>query len=351
MPFISVRVSQNTATVPFIQFNAGQDQNVLCAEIVELEAVVLQGDINDHIFEWEQLDGTPVLLENANTLSPWFINPNTTDFVFRFWVDRNTPFERFSDVFISRNPADTVTNLLGSSSSIGNNIVTTENVAFTSNTRNINNVTVMPTSFSDNSGTVILNDARFSSADYMVFWSPPSDATNPHVRYLGTEAQFWNTITNEWEVETAQPAGTNYVNISANRTYRIVTVWQSLSTGIITKQAFLEYYREKASRENPQFVTGSSLVTTLLSSGYVNIGITKTIFNPARIICSELDPVTNLLYSSTNTTNITSAIFRAVGSIDSREDLVTSLLANSSAGIMMENLTTISRANGISIGV
>ena len=114
MPFITARVISvirpDTAALGFV--SAGPDQSVLCATLVQLEAVII-GDITQHTFEWEQSFGTPVTLINPNTLTPSFVNPQTSEIIFTFYTDRGTPFEQSDDVLISRRPTDIFRNSLG----------------------------------------------------------------------------------------------------------------------------------------------------------------------------------------------------------------------------------------------
>jgi hypothetical protein len=109
MPLVSARVVSLIQPGTSQAFaNAGEDQSVLCASIIQLQGEILGDDPALHTFEWEQTSGTPVTLINANTLFPTFVNPNLSDIEFTLYVDRGTPFETFDTVFISRRPASTV---------------------------------------------------------------------------------------------------------------------------------------------------------------------------------------------------------------------------------------------------
>ncbi len=112
MPLVSARVvSLITPDAIAAAAFAGPDQSVLCASIVQLTGEIIGDDVANHTFEWEQTFGTPVTLINPNTLTPSFVNPQTTDIEFTFYVDRNTPYESSDTVLITRRPTSTATNI------------------------------------------------------------------------------------------------------------------------------------------------------------------------------------------------------------------------------------------------
>lgn len=82
---------------------AGEDQLHICTPTIYLEGIV-NGDLLGHTIEWEQIDGTLVTLVNANTLTPHFDFEDSTDKVFRLYIDRGTPYEQFDDVKIWKTP-------------------------------------------------------------------------------------------------------------------------------------------------------------------------------------------------------------------------------------------------------
>lgn len=77
---------------------------VSCQDIVTLNAIVL-GDMDGHTFLWEQIGGPPVTwLEPQNQLMVMYQkNPSESgqDCFFRFWADKNTPFEQYKDMVVS----------------------------------------------------------------------------------------------------------------------------------------------------------------------------------------------------------------------------------------------------------
>lgn len=82
---------------------AGEDQIHICTPTIYLEGIVV-GDMLGHTLEWEQIDGTAVILINAATLTPHFDAVDSTDKKFRLWIDRSTPFEQFDDIVILKTP-------------------------------------------------------------------------------------------------------------------------------------------------------------------------------------------------------------------------------------------------------
>lgn len=106
MPLISARIVNLIKPDTAVGFaEAGEDQSVFCASVIQLQGQILGDDPALHTFEWEQTFGTPVTLVNPNTLFPTFINPQTSDIEFTLYVDRGTPFETSDTVFISRRPS------------------------------------------------------------------------------------------------------------------------------------------------------------------------------------------------------------------------------------------------------
>ena len=89
-------------------FTAGPDQLVLCENIINLEATV-DGNLFGHTIEWEQIAGNPVTLLNPNTLTPSYVEVDTTEKTFRFYIDRGTVFEQFDDITVFSKPVSNTT--------------------------------------------------------------------------------------------------------------------------------------------------------------------------------------------------------------------------------------------------
>ncbi len=81
--------------------------SVTCSDVITLEATLL-GDLTGHTFFWEQLSGTPVTwLESVYQPSVMFQQPIVRDDkVFRFTLDRGTPFAKTGDVLVTAVPTD-----------------------------------------------------------------------------------------------------------------------------------------------------------------------------------------------------------------------------------------------------
>lgn len=105
-------VYRKRATIDLV--SAGEEQLVTCAPIVYLEATV-NGDLNGHTFEWVQISGTPTvtLHQGGNELQAYYeVGANVgTDKVFRFYVDRNTQIEQYTDTLIRTTPFSTVSTI------------------------------------------------------------------------------------------------------------------------------------------------------------------------------------------------------------------------------------------------
>lgn len=86
--------------------NAGSNQIVVCAPIVYLEALTT-GDLTGSTTEWVQLSGTPtVTLITVSPTQAYYLAGNNpgSDKVFRFYVNRGTQLEEYSDITIRTTP-------------------------------------------------------------------------------------------------------------------------------------------------------------------------------------------------------------------------------------------------------
>lgn len=339
MPFISIRIiSSEVETLPISFISAGDDQNILCATIVQLEGYV--GAIaGTYTFEWEQLSGTPVVLENEDTLSPWFINPNTGDFSFRLWVNRNTPLEQFSDVEIFRNPAAILTNQITREPFFrfptilsGASVSSEQDLLIQSRSS--------PSIFSDQIGTV-LPIAR-QPEEYAILWEHPIPS-NPNKVLLGVEVERWDA---GWVSEAFRPLNKKHYNIVPGETYRLVTVWFNMETSSVIRETDKRIYVAGGGRP-----------------GFPEIGITSPLTNTAsRYSINNLElylEQRSLRTSGTDRHNNTvsetigdfnqAVVHRARGvPIFQTEDKAINFI-NEYIGSDSSN-TSITRAGGISIG-
>ena len=85
MPFITARVVSVIRTDAIAALaDAGADQSILCLTLVQLQGQILGDDAANHTFEWEEtLPGGSITLINANTLSPSFLDPGSSDYTIR----------------------------------------------------------------------------------------------------------------------------------------------------------------------------------------------------------------------------------------------------------------------------
>lgn len=86
--------------------SAGDNQVAICEPIVYLQATVI-GDLSRHYTSWEQISGIPLVnLIAVDAVSAYYTVPGLpgTDKVFRFWVDRGTPFQQHRDVTVRTTP-------------------------------------------------------------------------------------------------------------------------------------------------------------------------------------------------------------------------------------------------------
>ena len=103
MPYQLVFNTRQRTLTQVVLVTAGEDQVHICTPTIGLQGEVL-GDLTGHTVEWEQIDGTLVILMDGNTLTPSFSGDDNTDKTFRLWIDRGTPFEQFDDVRILKTP-------------------------------------------------------------------------------------------------------------------------------------------------------------------------------------------------------------------------------------------------------
>lgn len=341
MPFISIRIIQTEVAPEFIQFTAGDTRTILCENVVELDAQILAGDINNHTFEWEQIDGTPVTLEDANTLTPWFINPNTTDFVFRLWIDRNTPFEKFSDVDIFRNPSSNASSTITVTGHP--NIPTVLELGRNSSEVRIpSSVVVQPTSYLDQNGT--FTDATCKNGPYAIIWTLPTGRT-PYNILLGVEIQ--KLVSGTWVTDGTQPLDRRYWNIVNGVTYRLIMIWKDTLRNVISRETNNELYRAPDSKYTRNAFTSVANGGPSFSGSY-NLTNFST-FVPTLAIFQVPDVSNTSAPSNSGTTQLTSFSTFIPGLIFLNEPETQATPAPSFSGTYDPDIF-ISRARGISIG-
>lgn len=95
---------------PVSLVSAGDNQVAICEPIVYLQATV-DGDLSRHYTEWEQISGVPMVsLITVDAVSSYYtvLGLPGTDKVFRFWVDRGTPFAQYKDITVRTTPVSDV---------------------------------------------------------------------------------------------------------------------------------------------------------------------------------------------------------------------------------------------------
>lgn len=102
--------SQSTLGVISISPLTVIEQTAVCDPLVYLEAVVI-GETAGHSFSWEQISGSPTVtllsvfgFENRKYYEVPEGELPGSDKVFRFYIDRYTPFEQFMDLTVRTTP-------------------------------------------------------------------------------------------------------------------------------------------------------------------------------------------------------------------------------------------------------
>ena len=342
MPFISVKVIRSTASVPFIQFTAGQDQNVLCAVIVQLQANIIQGDLDSHSFEWEQIEGTPVALNDADTLSPWFINPNTTDLIFRFWIDRGTPFEKFSDVNIFRELASSATGSITISGNASSQAVL-ELGRTSSEVRVPHSIMIVPTSYSDQTNTLISNVCK--TGPFMIMWEQPTGRSIYNI-LLGVEIQ--KLVNGDWVIDGVQVPERRYWNIENGVTYRLVPIWQDLLRNVVSKETSNILYRSPVNEKPRRSAVTVSAMPGLSIAGQTQLTSFST-FIPS-LISKSVEANANASIVTAGLSQLTSFSTFIPGLAALPEPATSATPAPSIAGASNDLTVYVFRVSGISIG-
>lgn len=106
MPLTLVQTYAVKPPPPVTLITAGDDQQIACESVVILTAVVdIPGNLPGHSLEWEQTAGNAVALSCTDCLSTTYSTADQTDKVFRFWLDRNKPYEQYDDVSVTHTPS------------------------------------------------------------------------------------------------------------------------------------------------------------------------------------------------------------------------------------------------------
>lgn len=139
---------------------------VACNDIITLNARVMDTSNQPHTYFWEQISGTPVQwLEDQHQLMVMWRQPtDTSEKVFRFWLDRGTAFEKYQDVLVTtlnRDPINLPT--------IGDEVVVRQNWSDSQIIAD-SSIGSMPSPRINNPDGVIVNSQIRS-----ISWTNPSD--------------------------------------------------------------------------------------------------------------------------------------------------------------------------------
>lgn len=204
--------------------NAGQNQNVMCAPIVYLEAHVT-GDVSRHTFEWAQLSGTPIVdLQVVSATQAYYVVDSGnvgSDKVFRLYVDRYSPNEQHADVTIRTTPTSTANAIEGGSV---RGQITPDPMALIPQSRNL-----ITAPF--DAGVPFNSQAIYNPSPLILQWGLPdafyqsSSPGNNLVtsQFIGSVLESWNG--SDW-VQIAQTTGTAVGTAT-------VTVGQRLRVGAV----------------------------------------------------------------------------------------------------------------------
>jgi len=343
MPFITARVlsvvRDDTAPLGFV--SAGPDQSVLCATLVQLEAVII-GDITQHTFEWEQSFGTPVTLINPNTLTPSFVNPQTSEIIFTFYTDRGTPFEQSDDVLISRRPTDIFRNSLGTGADPntgGTGSLTTSNVVLPQ----FRDLNVRLTNNTYNPSNEVITGG--GCEDYMITWDRPDSRTvfvgSTELSYTFVGSYYETRSGTNWIDKTFVSADQNHISVAAGQ-YRLTTIWRHAVTGLVTRDVEIIHTAGlTAPSGRPGGVEALRGVVGAASTNNLII----IIQNPRKISKSETDTLARSIGDATS--NEVTNLVRGSGV---QKDLGIDTLKQSIGDATFGGDIVVTRNNGASIG-
>ncbi len=196
---------------------------VACNDIITLNARVMDTSDQPHTYFWEQISGTPVQwLEDQHQLMVMWRQPtDTSEKVFRFWLDRGTAFEKYQDVLVTtlnRDPINLPT--LGDEVVVRQNWSDSQIIADSS-------ISAMPAPRMDKPNGVVVN-----APIRALSWTNPSN-----LQYADSiELNVWNDGV-EAQIAILQPktAGVRqyYSGIQDDVLYRLTNINNQF--GIITR--------------------------------------------------------------------------------------------------------------------
>lgn len=196
-------------------YSAGLSQTVICAPFVHLTAVVSGDDITEHETLWEQISGDTVyFLESPyNTLEVSYSQPSTgLDRKFRFWIDKGTENQIYSDTEI----LSTIRETMYSNITYNNNVEESfYNFINMVKKEALSGFPAPPNYIVDRTGISFVN-----VEDNWLLWTLPNVVGTTIVEVELQEYQNNNWVT----VKTLLPTSTQYYNSGKyNVFYRINT--------------------------------------------------------------------------------------------------------------------------------
>jgi len=292
MPFITARVV-STIRPDAIAADAfaGPDQSVLCASIVQLEATIIGDDIENHTFVWEQTFGTPVTLINPNTLTPSFVNPQTTDIEFTFYLDKDTPYESADVVIITRRPTSPSRNLGGKSNTEIQGYTTPQSSEPLNKNLIAQNVRA----------TTELTIGGYCNSDTIITWDRPANqypkpsdyrgVRGAAYTYTGMYIETWNGTA--WDNKVFVPATTNHYTATTGTQYRVSALWEYTSKFAQSKT--IEVPHKTITRAGPESRPyGNAASTNIGGRGSQPQNLVITIQNPRKISKQQLVYAVNM---------------------------------------------------------
>lgn len=250
-------------------FTAGDDQTLICQTQTIVEATII-GNPANHIFEWEQIDGSPVTwLTPMNQQfryqpgDPNWTKVNDTlyktrvsiqrsspsDLELRFWIDRRSKFEQHDDVMIYGTPTSTALTYNN-----GNATSMYYNVGDTGRRYPGQTFDVTPDFGTDG---VARQDIDF---DLMLRWNAP---TADAALVENVIIEVVNDTTYQWEVvDTLPKDATTYGPVLDGRTYRVRYIFLENTNNIE------EYRTQYATGSRPALFRADNRLATALSVSY-----------------------------------------------------------------------------------
>ena len=252
--------------------SAGDDQTLYCGLIVQLNAIVDKPlSLPGHIISWEQLDGTPVTLSDANTLHPWYPFTETTDKIFRCWIDRGTLYEQHRDVRIYHTPTERCSMSFAANHSF-NRFIPIDEVPCSSITPKVNVTPVKPEG--------VFNDDNDTNIQIEVTWGLP---THPDLQPLITRMVLYE---NGIPMQTYALADTRFY-VGGRSTYSIWTEFNVRGIYINSMSCDKDF--------TGLVIPNTQVIDDVLSPGSFS---TKHDFNVIRYSNDRLSPTPDYAYMS-----------------------------------------------------